>query len=123
MTNRVDIGGSMTGPLIQSGGSVRVNDINVSPATPRARLAAEIAEVRALLKAHAALVPRHAMTDVCLGQIAAQVREPAEPAASAVGPLWREIQPELSTLAESVAGLAELGPRLAAISSGIRALD
>lgn len=123
MTNRVDIGGSMSGALIQSGGSVWVHDINAAAVAPRAHLATEIAEVRALLKAHSALVPRHAMTDVCLGQIAAQVREPAKETKAAVGQLWREIQPELSTLAGSVAELAELGPRLAAITSGIRALD
>lgn len=122
--NSVTIGGSSTGPIIQSGGSVRITGgigVNGQPDT-RAELAAAIDEVRRMFAEYSGQVPRRAMTDLSLGQIAAEVREPGPDSASVVGALWGDLAPELAGLAESMTGLAGLKPRLAAITEGLKRL-
>lgn len=122
--NSVTIGGSSTGPIIQSGGSVRITggiEVNGRP-DARAELAAAVDEVRRMLAEHSGQVPRRASTDLSLGKIAAEVRDPGQDSASVVGELWDELGPELTGLAESMTGLAGLKPRLAAITEGLKRL-
>lgn len=116
VTNSVKIGGSATGPIIQSGGAVRVTGGISVNATGKEDLLTAVESLRALLKEHGDQVPMRAVTDTVLGQIAAEVREPGPNTPSVVGELWGELGPRLAELSDSLAGLK---PRLATISEGV----
>ncbi|MGW5051827.1 hypothetical protein [Actinokineospora sp. NPDC004072] len=122
--NQMTVGGSMTGPVIQSGGSVNVTGgIRVrAAADPLATLADRVDQVRDVLRAHADQVPRRAMTDLGLSQIATQARNPSPDTPGIVGELWRDLLPGLTELSDTIGGLSALKPQLTAITKDIDAL-
>ncbi|UVS80292.1 hypothetical protein [Actinokineospora sp. UTMC 2448] len=122
--NELTVDGQVVGAVIQSGGPTTItgNITAHAAADPMTRLADHVDRVREVLRAHAEKVPRRAMTDLGLSQIATQARSKKGDSAGVVAELWRDLQPELSALATSVGELAALKPHLKAITDSVDAL-